>query len=120
MAYLDGHAALIVFGGTIAVAAISYQLDHIWMMIGSLPTSFGWTQSQLCYHNSRVGWLVAEWYRTDVPDIKREVKTIKDHFLRDYMALLVEATMTTEELERILRKENSVHLSPVYGRCEKI
>jgi chemotaxis protein MotA len=105
MAYLDGHAALIVFGGTIAVAAISYQLDHIWMMIkvffrrvlGGHKVNYVTTIQELL--------VVAEWYRTDIPDINEKVKTIKDHFLRDYMALLVEATMTTEELERILEKK---------------
>src|SRR5689334_14086980 len=32
-AFLDFHGALIVFGGTVAVAAISFQIDHIWVML---------------------------------------------------------------------------------------
>ena len=33
MAFIDYHAALIVFGGTVAVTAISFQIDKMFLMM---------------------------------------------------------------------------------------
>lgn len=104
VAYLDGHAALIVFGGTIAVAAISFQLDHLWTMmkvffrrvLGGHRVNYVSTIQEVL--------VVAEWYRNGASDIEAKIKTIKDHFLRDYMELLIQGSLDEASLERVLEK----------------
>ncbi|MCB0420927.1 MAG: MotA/TolQ/ExbB proton channel family protein [Bdellovibrionales bacterium] len=100
--FLDGHAALIVFGGTVAVASVSYQIDRIWAMfsvfygrvIKGKKINYVDTIKQLMS--------LSEAYRNGDPGIASTVENLNDHFLKECMTMLLEDYLTKEEFSRIM------------------
>lgn len=101
-AFIDGHAALIVFGGTIAVAAISFQLDRMFMML----KVFMWR----VFFNKKIEFVpiikdlmdIAEAYKKGKPQLKAVMENINDHFIHEAMDLLEDNYLNQEELRHIL------------------
>ncbi|MEM7647056.1 MAG: MotA/TolQ/ExbB proton channel family protein, partial [Pseudomonadota bacterium] len=111
-AFLDGHAALIVFGGTGAVAAISFQMDRMWTML----KVFYWR----VFFNKKVEFVpmirdlmdIAEAYKKGGEALDQALSKIKDHFILEGMQLLRDNYLTHEELRHIL----SLRLKTIHFR----
>ena len=101
-AFLDWHAALIVFGGTGAVAAISFQIDRIWVML----KAFYWR----VFFNKKIEFIpiirnlieIAEAYKKGAAPLKAVLDTIDDHFIKEGMELLMDDYLTHDEIRHIL------------------
>lgn len=101
-AFLDAHAALIVFGGTGAVAAISFQIDRIWAML----KVFYWR----VFYNKKIEFVpiikdlmtIAEAYKKGEPHLGQVLERIEDHFIREGMELLGDNYLNHDELRHIL------------------
>ncbi len=101
-AFIDGHAALIVFGGTGAVAAISFQLDRIWMML----KVFYWR----VFFNKKIDFVsvirdlmdIAEAYKAGEAQLVEIMDRIDDHFVHEGMEMLQDNFLSHDELRRIL------------------
>lgn len=109
-AFLDFHAGLIVFGGTIAVAAIAFQIDRIFTML------------KVFYHRLLKGdkvdfvglikelMLISEAYRTNDPKLKGLVDGSKDFFVQEAMGVLLDDFLEQDELEEILKvRTNTIY-----------
>ncbi|MCB9026730.1 MAG: MotA/TolQ/ExbB proton channel family protein [Bdellovibrionaceae bacterium] len=102
MAFVDFHAALIVFGGTVAVAAISFQVDRIFLMmkvfylrvVKNSKTNYVGIISELM--------TISEAYRTNDPKLKNLVENTNDYFIRETMGILLDDFLDQEELRHIL------------------
>lgn len=101
-AFLDAHAALIVFGGTGAVAAISFQIDRIWTML----KVFYWR----VFFNKKIEFVpiirdlmdIAEAYKKGMGELEAQMEKINDHFILEGMSLLKDDYLSHEELRHIL------------------
>ncbi len=101
-AFLDGHAALIVFGGTAAVAAISFQLDRIYQML----KVFIWR----VFFNKKVDYIpiirdlmkLSEAYKQGPAEVERTLATINDHFIHEGMELVTDDFLKKDDLRHIL------------------
>jgi chemotaxis protein MotA len=103
MAFVDYHAALIVFGGTVAVGAISFQIDRIMLMM------------KVFYHRVMRGdkinfigiikelMAISEAYRTNDPKLNDLIEKSSDHFIKEAMGILTDEFLEQEELEHILK-----------------
>ncbi len=102
MAFIDYHAALIVFGGTIAVAAISFQIDRILVMIKVFYNRV--VKGDKINYVSIIKELmaIAEAYRTNDPKLKNIIENSNDFFIREAMGILQDEFLNEEELGHIL------------------
>lgn len=102
MAFIDYHAALIVFGGTIAVAAISFQIDRILIMIKVFYNRVV-KGDKINYVNIiKELMALAEAYRTNDPKLKKLVDGSNDFFIREAMNILLDEFLDEHELGHIL------------------
>ena len=101
-AFIDGHAALIVFGGTGAVAAISFQIDRLWAML----KVFYWR----VFFNKKIEFVpiirnlmdIAEAYKKGGSELDVILESTDDHFIREGMEMLKDNYLTHDELRHIL------------------
>ncbi|MCB0392266.1 MAG: MotA/TolQ/ExbB proton channel family protein [Bdellovibrionales bacterium] len=103
MAFIDYHAALIVFGGTVAVAAISFQVDRILLMIKVFYIRV--VKGGKINYVGIIGDLMAisEAYRTNDPQLKSIIEKSNDYFIREGMEILLDDFLEPDELQHILR-----------------
>lgn len=103
MAFIDYHAALIVFGGTIAVTAISFQIDRIWLMLKVFY--FRVIKGEKLNYVSLIKELMilSEAYRTKNNNLKSLVDNSSDPFIKEGMNVLMDDFLTPEELAHILK-----------------
>jgi chemotaxis protein MotA len=101
-AFLNLDAALVVFGGTIAAAAISFQIDRLFVMFKVFFVRIfrGHTFDCIPLIEELMG--LAELYRTEPEKLPERIKTIKDPFLKEGMEGLVEKIMPEADLFRML------------------
>lgn len=112
MAFLDWHAALIVFGGTLAVAAISFQMDRIlillkifyYRILRGKKTDFQPVINDLVE--------LSEAYRANDPKLPEKVQNTKDPYLKEAMELVLDNYMTQEEVYETL----NIRLNTMYSR----
>ncbi|MCB0414812.1 MAG: MotA/TolQ/ExbB proton channel family protein [Bdellovibrionales bacterium] len=103
MAFVDGHAALIVFGGTISVAAISFQIDRIYLMLKIFYFRVIAGKKVEYVPIIRELMTLAEAYRTQNPQIRQMVAKSNDPFLRECMTMLLDDFLPPTELEKIMK-----------------
>ena len=103
-AFLDWHAALIVFGGTLAVAAISFQIDHLYTMFkvfyyrvikSHKKTNVGLIKEILAF---------AEAYRKDPADAPAMIEKYSDPFLKECVTVLTEDYLESETFKRVMEQ----------------
>ena len=103
-AFLDWHAALIVFGGTLSVAAISFQLDRITTMLrvfyyrvmrNRKSENIGLIKDILAF---------AEAYRKNPQDAASLVDSFKDPFLKECITALLEDYMDHETFRKVMQQ----------------
>lgn len=110
--FLDGHAALIVFGGTVAVGSISFQIDRIWTMF---TVFYGRVikGKKLNYVDTIKELMVmSEAYRNGDPNLNNLVENSQNPFLRECMEMLMEDYLTKEEFGRIMQ----LRIESMYNR----
>ncbi len=101
-AFIDYHAGLIVFGGTIAVAAISFQIDRILLMMKVFYNRVV-KGDKINYVNIIKELMeLAEAYRTNDSNIKKLIDNSNDFFIREAMSILMDDFLSKEELGHIL------------------
>ncbi|MBT4761196.1 MAG: hypothetical protein HOO06_05800 [Bdellovibrionaceae bacterium] len=103
MAFIDYHAGLIVFGGTIAVTAISFQFDKVLLMIHVFFTRVVRGQKIKFTEIIKQLMVLAEAYRTNDPNLKSLVDKTDDHFIKETMGILMDDFLDEKELEHILQ-----------------
>lgn len=101
-AFLDYHAALIVFGGTLAVAAISFQLDRIFLMMKIFYARMFRTGKFKYQTTVKEILFIAEKYITNDPNLAKEVENLKDPFLKEGMTILIEDYMDKDSLKSVM------------------
>ncbi len=111
MAFVDWHAALIVFGGTMAVAAISLQMDRIILMMKIFYLRVIRTYKVEYVDVMKELLLVAEKRRKG-ESYENIYPSIKDHFVKEGVMLLAEGYMDPEKLHEVL----SVRAMTIYNR----
>lgn len=106
--FLNGHAMLIVGGGTLAAAMISFPVGHL---IDALKILFkkvlgnhGTTPHELIKELVRL----ADGYKNDPQFLQKNVEAPSYPFLREALELIVEGGIPFEEMENILDKRAEV------------
>jgi chemotaxis protein MotA len=101
-AFLDFHAALIVFGGTAAVTAISFQMDRMWAMLKVVY--FRVVKGKRVDYVAVIRDLmtVGEAYRKSDPNLQTLIRDLTDPFMRECMQNLTEEFMAVDELYHVL------------------
>lgn len=109
-AFLDFHAALIVIGGTTAVAAVSFQIDRIFLMLKVFYLRVVKGSKLEYVRIIRELMILADAYRTNDPNLPNLVKNSSDFFIKEAMGILMDDFLDLDELEHILRiRANSIY-----------
>ena len=113
--FLNSHAFLIVIGGTLAAASISFQIDRLFLLF---KTFF---QRVIRGHKEDYVKLIqelmvlAEARRTQSPEFERLVEKTSDPFLKEAMGALLDDVLDHETLIRVLK----MRVSTNYQRQEE-
>ncbi len=103
MAFIDFHGALIVFGGSIAATAISFQLDRIFVMLKVFwyRTLKGQKPNYVKIIKSLMR--LADAYRKG-ENMDTHVTKQDDHFIKEGMQMLLDGVIEVNEIPRVLKK----------------
>jgi chemotaxis protein MotA len=107
--FLDLHAALIVFGGTIAVALVSFNGSSMLNMIMVVFKRV--LQNDVDKFDSLIKEVVrvAKAYRENSNSLTDQSKTIKNHFFKEAIQLMAAGGLEGKDLDVILAKRASTH-----------
>lgn len=99
---IDFHGVLIVFGGTVAATAISFQLDRTFLMLKVFfnRTIRGKKPDYIAIIRELMK--LSDAYRNDSPSLKQMVDTSQDHFIKESMGALLDEVVPLDQLEKIL------------------
>ncbi|MBX3023076.1 MAG: MotA/TolQ/ExbB proton channel family protein [Bdellovibrionales bacterium] len=101
--FLNAHAALVVFGGTFAAAAISFSFQRLWtlskVLVRRLLRGHGAFDAQKMIEE--IMWL-SEVYRNRPDQLATQLTNIKDPFLKEAMELVTDNYLSHEDLLRIM------------------
>lgn len=100
--FLDPHAALIVLGGTVAVTAISFQMDRILLMLKVfyLRVIRGKKISYSVVIQDLIR--VSEVYRKNPAELQGLRSRLNDPFLRESIDVLIEDFLNPDEIYQLL------------------
>ncbi|MES2964466.1 MAG: MotA/TolQ/ExbB proton channel family protein [Bdellovibrionota bacterium] len=101
-AFVNLEAALVVFGGTMAAAAISFQVDRLWIMFKVFFHRIIRGRKTDFVPLIREMMVLADLYRMNSPELPRVVQELKDPFLKEGMQALVEKFPEEQDLFRLL------------------
>ncbi len=107
--FLDVHAILIVCGGTLAATLISFSFKSI---VNMLSVFLGRTiGNKLNAYNQVIREIVdlARGARENENYLREKVNTIKTHFLKEAVQLVVEGGLDAKEIDSILYKRAMTH-----------
>jgi chemotaxis protein MotA len=101
---LDVHGIVIVLGGTLAATAISFNPVHIWNMIRAFYR--GMLAGKEINYQKIIAELMrlAEIYRNNPDDLRAQVPTITDDFMKEALTLMLDEIADERELIRILNE----------------
>lgn len=101
--FLNAHAALVVFGGTFAAAAISFSFVRLWNLCKVLIRRIFLGHSAFDAQKmiEEIMWL-SDVYRNRPNQIGAQISTIKDPFLKEAVELVSDNYLSHEDLLRIL------------------
>lgn len=107
--FLDWHAAVIVLGGTLAAALLSFNIKNIVKLL-KLFVSRVLKGAENDY-SSVIEEIVsiAASYRTNDNYLTENVEGIKNHFLREGVQLMLDGVFTVKEVNLILTKRANTH-----------
>jgi len=113
LVFLDWHAALIVFGGTFAAAAVSFGFDRLFNLTKVLARRMivgGSTYKPRLIIEQVM--TIGEVYRNHPERLREEIQHIQDPFLKESLELIADNYLTPEDLIRIL----STRTASIYHR----
>ena len=101
--FLDGHAALLVIGGTLAAALLSFSLPRMMSLLMIFFRKVLGSEKDL---NKTVGEIVdlARGYREDESYLKTKVSQLSDPFLRESIHLVAQGGIETKDVDEILMR----------------
>lgn len=101
-AYLDFHAALIVFGGTVAVTSISFQMDRLFLMLKVFYNKV--IRGRKINYTKVIANLtsLAEVYRKNPSGVDGFLAKVNDPFLTEGIQILKQGYLSNEELYKLL------------------
>ena len=105
--FLDPHGMVIVFGGTIAATAISFQLDRTVLMTKVFWGRIVRSKSVNFAALIRELMKIADAYRNEASDLKSLVESSRDAFLKEGMGLFLDEVVDVEQLGTILKQRNA-------------
>jgi chemotaxis protein MotA len=99
---LDLHAILIVFGGTIAVTSISFQMDRVFTMLKVFYSRV--IKGKRTNYSVIIESLmqISDAFRKNPEAIDRILKKTNDHFLTESVNALKQEYLSNEELYKLL------------------
>jgi chemotaxis protein MotA len=100
-AFLDFHAALIVFGGTGAVTAVSFHMDRMYLMLKAFYFRVVKGRKIDYVGIIRDLMVVAEAYRKNDPALNQIIAELSDPFMKECMENLREEFMSVDDLYHI-------------------
>ena len=114
-AFLDFHAALIVFGGTFAVAAIAFQFDRLFLMVKVffLRVIRGDKENYKVLIEKLL--IISESYAKNDPNLKSLIDNSGDEFLKEAMGILMDDFLDHDEMVHIL----NIRVNTVYWRYQE-
>ncbi len=102
--YLNLHATLVVFGGTLSAAAISFGFQRLYNLTKILSRRMfrgdKIFQPQVLIKNIMH---LSDLYKNHPEKLKQEISLIEDHFLKEAMILLTDNYLSQEDLVRIMK-----------------
>lgn len=109
-AVLDFHASLIVFGGTIAVTAISFQMDRLFAMLSVFYNKV--IRGRKINYAQVIKDLIAlaEVYRKNPTAVDSLLNKINDPFLKEGVGILRQGFLSEEEFYHLmLLRSKTIH-----------
>jgi len=101
--FINGHAALVVFGGTLSAAAISFGFARLFTLMHVLYRRILKSGRE---HQPRKMieklMILSDIYRTNPDNLRAELASIEDPFLRESLELVADNYIAHEDLMRIL------------------
>jgi chemotaxis protein MotA len=109
MIFLNGHAFLIVVGGTFSAAVLSFPMGQIVKIFKVFVSKI--LGKQFITPQSAIAEIVAlaEGVRRDEQYLSKTVESIKIPFLKEAVHMFVDGGLTEEEMDQILLKRADVH-----------
>lgn len=108
MIFVNGHAALVVLGGTIAAAAISFGMERFVTLAKILYRRlFKGHRNFNPQELIEIIMYYAEIYRNNPEQLRLEVQKSPDHFLRECLELVADNYLSEEDLVRIMMTRTS-------------
>ncbi|MFZ9595105.1 MAG: motility protein A [Bdellovibrionia bacterium] len=101
--FLNTHAMLIVFGGSVAAGSISFQIDRIFMMFRVFVKRVIQGRTQDYVTLIRQLMLLSDAYRKKSADLEVLIDSSEDLFLKESFLLMMDEILDEETLIRVLR-----------------
>lgn len=101
--FLDGHAALIVIGGTIAASLISFSFSRMTILLKTFFKKVLGNEKEADHVVAEIIDL-AKGYRENDNYIKQKAPSIKHPFLKEAARLMTEGGIEPADLDEILKK----------------
>jgi chemotaxis protein MotA len=116
--FLDYHAALIVFGGTIAACMVSFNGSSVFNMVKVVFKRV--LRNDMDRYESLIKEVVdvAKAYRDNPNVLGEKSKTIKNHFFKEALELMAAGGLDAKDLDMILVKRASTHFHRYEAEAE--
>ena len=107
--FLDVHGLLVVLGGTFAAAAVSIQLDRVFLLI-KIYIDRTIRGRKIDYQKvTKQLMIVADMIRREDPELSNHVKEMNDPFMRDALELVLDDSLEKEAIVKVLyQRSNTV------------
>ncbi len=106
--FINGHAFLIVVGGTVAAALISFPISQLWriqkVVFRKVIGKYGASSYVIIHEIVKL----AEWHREDPNLVRDKLNSVSYPFLREAMALYLDGGVPAEKIDSILKKRAEV------------
>jgi chemotaxis protein MotA len=101
--FLNAHAALVVFGGTLSASAISFGFQRLFMLSKVFLRRLIYRQATFNPQALIEQMMVfSEVYRTNPEQLAAMTETVKDHFLKESLQMAAENFLPPEDMVRLL------------------
>lgn len=110
LVYVNGHAFMVVVGGTVAATAISFRFERIVMLTKVFMVRV--VKGSSTDHIPLITEIMklSEAYRMHSPNLKNMIEEIKDPFLKESMKVLTEGLFDSEEIVRVMQtRTNAIY-----------
>ncbi len=104
MVFLDWHAALIVIGGTISAALLSFSASNMWALFKVFLNRV--LRGHLSRYSEVITEIVdlAKGYRENESYLKEKVESLQTPFLKEAIELMIQGGLSPQDIDLILMK----------------